>query len=236
MLVAYQGKNYFGMQIQKDAAQPTIEFHLLKALFELGYITEEERIVPNKFYFQRAARTDKGVSAVRQMCSMFLPLNEDLAKSAHKKEPPTFNAQKGCDYRTYSYTLPTYAFAPTKELTNNAYRISEERLKEVNETLNKFVGTHNFYNYTSKKEHSDKSCILEFLSIYVKGQSFMLHQIRKMIVFKTAKNPKHLQLATAELGCDYSSYPWIYEPTRSAKIVLKKKGWTFLKHQVKACY
>uniref|UniRef100_A0A915CMJ9 tRNA pseudouridine synthase n=1 Tax=Ditylenchus dipsaci TaxID=166011 RepID=A0A915CMJ9_9BILA len=220
MLVAYQGKNYFGMQIQKDAAQPTIEFHLLKALFELGYITEEERIVPNKFYFQRAARTDKGVSAVRQMCSMFLPLNEDLAKSAHKKEPPTFNAQKGCDYRTYSYTLPTYAFAPTKELTNNAYRISEERLKEVNETLNKFVGTHNFYNYTSKKEHSDKSCI----RIYRIPE--YLCQRPKLYVASDQEND----------WCDYSSYPWIYEPTRSAKIVLKKKGWTFLKHQVKACY
>lgn len=65
MFLSYQGKNYFGMQVQKD--MPTIEGHLLCALRLHGIITEEESKNPFSFYFQRAARTDRAVSAVRQV-------------------------------------------------------------------------------------------------------------------------------------------------------------------------
>uniref|UniRef100_A0A915BXU2 Pseudouridylate synthase 1 homolog n=1 Tax=Parascaris univalens TaxID=6257 RepID=A0A915BXU2_PARUN len=217
MLIAYQGKNYCGMQIQKDA--PTIEGCLLNAMQNHGLITEEEVIKPNLFFFQRAARTDRAVSAVRQVCSMMLNFDEQLPKTVPdelnrllpedirvmgiRRATRTFNAQKDCDARTYSYTLPTYAFAKVDELTSSAYRISDETINEINALLGIFVGTHNFFNYTSKREFSDKSCFryimdfkcgpkflfknelrnehVEFLTILIKGQSFMLHQIRKMI-------------------------------------------------------
>jgi tRNA pseudouridine38-40 synthase len=133
----------------------------------LGTITEDEEKNPFTFSFQRAARTDRAVSAVRQACSMQLPkddnfvdkgadqLNDllpaDIRVVAIRRTTPTFHAQKSCDSRTYSYTIPTFAFAELDSLTNSAYRISPERVEEIDSLLKSFVGTHNFFNYTSKK-------------------------------------------------------------------------------------
>lgn len=64
---------------------------------------------------------------------MLLPLNHDFLENGPSKlnsylpedirvldirrATPSFHAQKTCDCRTYSYTLPTYTFAPCVEVT-----------------------------------------------------------------------------------------------------------------------
>ncbi|EXJ63863.1 tRNA pseudouridine38-40 synthase [Cladophialophora yegresii CBS 114405] len=79
-----------------------------------------------------------------------------------------------------------------------AYRIPPERLDRIQNTLDLFVGTRNYHNYTVQKTYKDpsakrviKSFIVnetpilingtEWLSMKVHGQSFMMHQIRKMV-------------------------------------------------------
>ena len=79
-----------------------------------------------------------------------------------------------------------------------AYRIPPSRLQRVGEALSLYVGTHTYHNYTVQKSFSDpsakrviKSFIVnpdpilingsEWLSLKVHGQSFMMHQIRKMV-------------------------------------------------------
>ena len=79
-----------------------------------------------------------------------------------------------------------------------AYRIHPDRLARIKASLIHFVGTHNFHNYTTQKSFNDpaakrviKSFLVsetpiiinntEWLSFKVHGQSFMMHQIRKMI-------------------------------------------------------
>ena len=79
-----------------------------------------------------------------------------------------------------------------------SYRISPERLKRVTDTLALYVGSHKFHNFTVNKGPKDpsasryiKSFIVnptpilingtEWLSLKVHGQSFMMHQIRKMV-------------------------------------------------------
>ena len=146
---------------------PTIESTVLDAMQKVGMITDDQKKRPGTFFFQRAARTDRRVSAVRQMVSFQLRLPDEIADKgpellnaqlpddirvlALRRTIPSFHSQKKCDYRTYSYTLPTFAFAPVSELTTASYRLSEERRAEVNDLLKCFVGTHNFYNYTSQR-------------------------------------------------------------------------------------
>ncbi|KAI2780190.1 pseudouridine synthase [Daldinia loculata] len=78
------------------------------------------------------------------------------------------------------------------------YRVTPERLSQLQEALDRYLGTKNFHNYTIQKSHSDpsakrtiKSFIAnpepvqindtQWLSLKVHGQSFMMHQIRKMV-------------------------------------------------------
>ncbi|KAL1796723.1 hypothetical protein ACET3X_005263 [Alternaria dauci] len=79
-----------------------------------------------------------------------------------------------------------------------AYRISPERQARVQAALDKYIGTHRYHNYTVHKKYNDKSAQryiksfkvapkpiiindTEWLSLKVHGQSFMMHQIRKMV-------------------------------------------------------
>ncbi|KAF7722325.1 tRNA pseudouridine synthase 1 [Apophysomyces ossiformis] len=86
---------------------------------------------------------------------------------------------------------------PEELADKDAYRISADDLDNFKKALSMFVGTHNFHNYTIARKHTDKSANrfiisinvadpiyingTEWLSVKLHGQSFMLHQIRKMI-------------------------------------------------------
>lgn len=54
----------------RNHGHKTIEEDLLSALFKANLITQESYDQAQTMQFQRAARTDKGVSAVRQIVSL----------------------------------------------------------------------------------------------------------------------------------------------------------------------
>lgn len=79
-----------------------------------------------------------------------------------------------------------------------SYRIPATRLARIQAALDQYVGTKNFFNYTIQKRDTDPSAKryiksfnlnqtpiiindTEWLSLKVHGQSFMMHQIRKMV-------------------------------------------------------
>ncbi|KZC10210.1 tRNA pseudouridine synthase A, mitochondrial, partial [Dufourea novaeangliae] len=229
LMMGYLGRDYFGMQ--RNRGQKTIEEDLLTALFKSELITKTQFEDIREIKFQRAARTDKSVSAVRQIVSLKLPrhvnreiINEQLPKEIRifgvKKVTKNFNSKIQCDARTYRYVIPTFALAPedpqfleTKEEIDpdkrleqlsmidgkpyTEYRLTSDMLDKLNETLKLLEGTHNFHNFTGKIRPEDPSayryimyfrCIetfvandIEFAVLEIKGQSFMLHQIRKMV-------------------------------------------------------
>lgn len=70
MMLGYLGKNYYGMQ--RNPNIPTIEECLIKAMLKAELIDNTAFETIQNINFQRAARTDKGVSAVRQVVSLKL--------------------------------------------------------------------------------------------------------------------------------------------------------------------
>ncbi|XP_022348112.1 tRNA pseudouridine synthase A, mitochondrial isoform X3 [Enhydra lutris kenyoni] len=211
LLMAYSGKGYHGMQRNVGSSQfKTIEDDLVSALVLSGCIPENHGEDMRKMSFQRCARTDKGVSAAGQVVSLKVWLIDDILEKINSHLPPHirilglkrvtggFNSKNKCDARTYFYMLPTFAFAhKDHDVQDESYRLSAETLLRVNRLLACYKGTHNFHNFTSQKgprEASARRYVLdmfceepfvrdgmEFAVIKVKGQSFMTHQIRKMV-------------------------------------------------------
>lgn len=211
ILLMYSGWGYYGMQ--RSPVYPTIEGELSKALLACGQLNNISGEEHRRVHFQRASKTDKSVSALGQVCSMNLMENENLREELNASLPETvrvldiirvtrkFSSKGACSHRVYDYLLPTFALSPRSlsldEESHWAYRISAEQLAKVNHVMERFKGTHNFFNFTSGRLPSDLSCrrfiisaeclspfLLndhEFCVIRIVGQSFMLHQIRKMV-------------------------------------------------------
>ncbi|KAK0250610.1 hypothetical protein B0A54_14556 [Friedmanniomyces endolithicus] len=129
--------------------------------------------------------------------------------------------------------------AATKDLrqayltAKRRYRIPTERIAQIQIALGKFVGTKNFHNYTVSKTHRDPSAkrhiksfvvdkkpILigeglddadksEWLSLKIHGQSFMMHQIRKMVgmVALLVRSGADLSTITSSFGPEKFSIP-----------------------------
>ncbi|XP_048746264.2 pseudouridylate synthase 1 homolog isoform X2 [Ostrea edulis] len=208
VLIAYNGKGYHG--IQRNPPYPSIEEEILKALLSVNAITQEHYDKPGVVHFQRAARTDKHVSAASNILSLKMVTNvenftekvnealpEQIRLFGFKRTTKGFDCKTQCTGRTYMYVLPTYALAPLEMNVTDEYRVTEEVLTHVNAVLKLYAGTHNFHNFTSgikPTEQKAKRYIiafecgqpyvregLEFVTCKVRGQSFMLHHIRKMI-------------------------------------------------------
>jgi tRNA pseudouridine38-40 synthase len=126
----YCGIGYSGLQINHDVK--TIEGDIFDAFCQVGAISKDNAVNPNKVGLQRAARTDRGVHAAGNLLTMKLILEPpgvsagQLVESVNKILPDliriwgftrvqnSFNARTSCDSRQYEYLLPTYVFLPPK--------------------------------------------------------------------------------------------------------------------------
>lgn len=68
VMCSFVGKDYLGMQ--RNPGFPTIEEDLMKAFKDAETISPDWYENPQKAFFQRASRTDKGVSAARMVVSL----------------------------------------------------------------------------------------------------------------------------------------------------------------------
>jgi tRNA pseudouridine38-40 synthase len=206
--IGYCGTDFQGLQFQPDV--PTVERDVQAALVSAGLVdpiltTDEGRL---QLFWSRAARTDRGVHACANViaCRMDsdkvkivegsspLELDQDYFVNLVNKHLPQsirvmfvnrvtmkFDARTYADRRYYEYYLPI--------------KISDKTLdpKLLHIELQKFVGTHNFHNFTRGIHPNDKAgerhivsieafgAFSDFVCVRLFGQSFLLNQIRKMI-------------------------------------------------------
>ena len=124
MFLSYCGGGFQGMQ--KNPGAITIEGELEKALIRSGAMPDNYGDNPRTVDWMRAARTDKGVSAVCQVVSglFFVDppgfverVNSYLPKKirllGYKNVTSSFSAKRFCDRRRYEYVIPSFALDPT---------------------------------------------------------------------------------------------------------------------------
>ena len=208
-MLSFSGQAYHGMQRNPGDDIKTIEDELMVALSKSGAIDPEWEKVPQKAFFKRASRTDKGVSAARMVVSLKMLPDTSLVTEINNHLPPdirmqalvratkNFNCQTHADGRTYLYLLPTAVFCQGDMAVCDGWQCPPGLLSKVNTVLQQFVGSHYYHNYTAGKlprEPASRRLVQEceatlpfmregreWCLVRVRGQSFMLHQIRKMI-------------------------------------------------------
>lgn len=214
----YLGAGFQGMQ--RNPGAETVEEALEAALRGAGLVEHASVGDFRKLEWTRAARTDKGVSAAGQVVGLRMTRYEGWEEAVNSRLPEgvqvygavevarNFNAKNLCDRRRYEYVIPTFAFDPQAHRPSGMQdglslgpsegsEFGPETRWRVERMLQKFVGTHNFHNFSARVKPTDASAQryviefrcgepftregIEFVSLRVLGQSFMLHQIRKMV-------------------------------------------------------
>uniref|UniRef100_A0A1B6KLH8 Pseudouridine synthase I TruA alpha/beta domain-containing protein n=1 Tax=Graphocephala atropunctata TaxID=36148 RepID=A0A1B6KLH8_9HEMI len=161
MLLAYAGQGYYGFQ--RNPGVKTIEEDLLLALFKVGYINEQILNNSRLIRLDRASRTDKGVSALGQVVSLKLPINASVGEINANLSPEIravalvkvtqgFSSRTYSNARSYSYTLPTFAFAHLTADSSLLFWLSMELRKQIDAVLRLFLGSHSFHNFTTGKK------------------------------------------------------------------------------------
>ena len=193
-ICSYKGTNYYGWQKQ------------------VGFISVQEKIEEclSKVYdttinIQGSGRTDAGVHALKQYFHFVSDKEKDLnqlAYSLNKMLPDDikiisftevdddFHARYNAKRKKYEYRILLTNKDPLSYDLAYIYPM-ELNIDLFKEALNKFVGTHNYQDFTSKEEDEanfvrtiysiDLIKENDLLRVVFNGNGFMRYQIRNMI-------------------------------------------------------
>jgi tRNA pseudouridine38-40 synthase len=172
--VAYDGRGFFGSQVQNGSKVRTVAGELAKVLSKSGFLAPGGKV-------SFASRTDRGVSAAGNVAvysgkrpilgKLNHHLPSDLCVWASARAPENFNPRHA-SWKEYFYFLP-----------DNGQ--DEDLLRRA---LGYFTGSHDFVNF-SYQEKKTESTIEEasvsryrgFFLISLRAEKFLRLQARKMV-------------------------------------------------------
>lgn len=194
-IISYDGSNFNGFQIQKDARSVQEEIQL--ALFKIH--KENINVVGS-------GRTDKGVHALGQVINFdtFLNLNENEWTKALNSYLPedihvmnstfvdsSFHSRISAKEKTYAYYLNVGEYNPIKR--NYVYQYNRYLyLDRMQEACKLFIGHHDFRNFCSNSIEEMESFERDIYSFEitqdkdlicfrVRGNGFMRYMVRMMV-------------------------------------------------------
>ena len=209
---SYKGTNYYGWQKQVGfvSVQSTIEEALSK-------------VYDNPITITGSGRTDAGVHALRQYFHFDTEKEKDLKQLAYalnkmlpedikilsfEKVADDFHARYNAKRKIYEYRIVLKTKDPFQDQLAYVYPMDFD-FDLFKSALDKFVGKHNYQDFTSKEE-DEGGFIREIYKIKVdkkdnnitvvfEGNGFMRYQIRNMV-------GAALNIANKKEGLDFIDY------------------------------
>ena len=192
--VSYKGTNYQGWQKQKSA--PTVQSEIEKVL---------SKILNTEINIYASGRTDAGVHANHQyfhfdidkdvdidrlMYSTNCLLPKDIKINSLKRVDDDFHARFSAKKKEYKYIVNLKGNNPFNyELNAEMYLDVDDNL--LKESLDLFIGEHNFQDFTSKEEDDNNFVRTIYSTSFTRsgdqlvvsfiGNGFMRYQIRDMV-------------------------------------------------------
>ena len=193
-ICSYKGTNYYGWQKQVSfiSVQEKIEECLSK-------------VYDSPINIQGSGRTDAGVHALKQYFHFVSEKEKDLKQLAYAlnkmlpddikiisftKVDDDFHARYSAKRKIYEYRILLTNKDPLSYDLAYIYPM-ELNIELFKEALNRFVGTHNYQDFTSKEEDEanfvrtiysiDLIKENDLLRVVFNGNGFMRYQIRNMI-------------------------------------------------------
>ena len=192
MVVAYDGTNYSGWQLQKNAV--TIEQKLNEALFDL--LGEEIQVTG-------ASRTDAGVHSLGNVCvfdtetrmpaekicyALNTRLPEDIVVQSSCEVAADFHPRAGKSAKTYEYRILNREFRdPTRRLDTYFYHY-DLNVEAMQKAASYLEGEHDFKSFCSVHAQVETTvrtiyrCTVErdddIIRIRVTGNGFLYNMVR----------------------------------------------------------
>lgn len=192
MIVAYDGTNYSGWQLQKNAV--TIEQKLNEALFDL--LGEQIQVIG-------ASRTDAGVHSLGNVCifdtetrmpadkicyALNTRLPEDIVVQSSCEVAPDFHPRAGKSSKTYEYRVLNRAFRdPTQRLNTYFYHYDLD-VEAMQKAASYLEGEHDFKSFCSVHAQVESTvrtiykCTVvkdeDIIRIRVTGNGFLYNMVR----------------------------------------------------------
>ena len=191
---SYKGTNYYGWQKQVDfvSVQSTIEEVLSKVYDSPISITGSGRtdagVHALRQYFHFDTEKEKDLKQLAYSLNKMLP--EDIKILSFERVADDFHARYNAVRKIYEYRIVLKNKDPFMDQLAFVYPM-ELDFDLFKEALNKFVGKHNYQDFTSKEE-DEGGFIREIyeikvskednnISVRFEGNGFMRYQIRNMI-------------------------------------------------------